>query len=158
MHSAFDVITKQVYYYVHKVWVWGILQSDWFSTTRILAHILLVEKNKMNRKKFENIRKAKSVNSDLVYILIKQLFYSLSSNMSDSLSAISSYSTRVRRITVKYFSRVPRRVTVHVTWPKSPVIVILDNSSNRHALLANRHALVPRRIYLVRTLHNCEKS
>jgi hypothetical protein len=36
-----------VLYYIHKVWIWGILQSDWFSTSRILAHILLVEKNKM---------------------------------------------------------------------------------------------------------------
>jgi hypothetical protein len=35
------------YYYIHKVWIWGILQSDWFSTSRILAHILLVEENKM---------------------------------------------------------------------------------------------------------------
>jgi hypothetical protein len=34
-------------YYIHKVWICGILQSDWFSTSRILAHILLVEKNKM---------------------------------------------------------------------------------------------------------------
>ena len=34
-------------YYIHKVSIWGILQSDWFSTSRILAHILLVEKNKM---------------------------------------------------------------------------------------------------------------
>ena len=48
------------------------------------------------------------MNSDLVYI-IKQLFQSLSSNMSDiadlalrASSAISSYSTRVRRITVNY--------------------------------------------------------
>ena len=37
-------------YYMHKVWIWGILQSDWFSTSRILAHILLVEKNKMAAK------------------------------------------------------------------------------------------------------------
>ena len=34
-------------YYIHKVWICGILQSDWFSTRRILANILLVEKNKM---------------------------------------------------------------------------------------------------------------
>jgi hypothetical protein len=34
-------------YCIHKVFIWGILQSDWFCTSRILAHILLVEKNKM---------------------------------------------------------------------------------------------------------------
>ena len=34
-------------YYIHQVWIWGILQSDWFSTNRISAHILLVGKNKM---------------------------------------------------------------------------------------------------------------
>jgi hypothetical protein len=31
----------------HKVWIRGILQSDWFSTSRILTHILLEENNKM---------------------------------------------------------------------------------------------------------------
>jgi hypothetical protein len=40
-------IPANMNYYIHKVWIWGILQSDWFSTSRILAHILLVEKNKM---------------------------------------------------------------------------------------------------------------
>jgi hypothetical protein len=40
-------ILYTIYYYIHKVLTWGILQSDLFSTSRILAHILLVAKNKM---------------------------------------------------------------------------------------------------------------
>jgi hypothetical protein len=45
--SGISVHPCIILYILHKVWIWGILQSDWFSTSRILAHILLVEKNKM---------------------------------------------------------------------------------------------------------------
>jgi hypothetical protein len=46
IHAMLQMENMNIYY-IHKVWIWGILQSDWFSTSRILAHILLVEKNKM---------------------------------------------------------------------------------------------------------------
>jgi hypothetical protein len=52
------------------------------------------DKNINKMKNIENNGKAKSMNSDLVYIT-KQLFRSLSPN-------VSSYSTGVRRVTAKY--------------------------------------------------------
>jgi hypothetical protein len=45
--SIASTVRNKRFYYIHKVWIWGILQSDWFATSRILAHFLLVEKNKM---------------------------------------------------------------------------------------------------------------
>jgi hypothetical protein len=41
------LILTNIIIYTRSAWIWGILQSDWFSTSRILADILLVEKNKM---------------------------------------------------------------------------------------------------------------
>ena len=47
--QSFPSFVNMSHYYIHKVWIRGILQSDWFSiaTIRILAHNLLAEKNKM---------------------------------------------------------------------------------------------------------------
>ena len=46
-------------YYIHKHWIWVILQFDWFSTSRILAHILLVEKFNVNKMADRFARRAK---------------------------------------------------------------------------------------------------
>ena len=46
-------------YYIHKHWIWAILQFDWFSTSRILTHILLVEKWNVNKMADRFARRAK---------------------------------------------------------------------------------------------------
>jgi hypothetical protein len=47
IHAMLQMENMNIYY-IHKVWIWGILQSDWFSTSRILAHILHASREKQN--------------------------------------------------------------------------------------------------------------
>ena len=76
--------------------------------------------------------------------IIKQLFYSLSSYMSDS-----SYTTRVRRVTVKYYTTCDAR-----SGPESRVVKLKNTGSNRS--LNERKITVLYRTY-VYFFQTCER-
>ena len=40
-------------YYIANSWIWAILQSDWFSTRQLLAHICLVQKTRWRLKNMD---------------------------------------------------------------------------------------------------------